>query len=225
MGLDLRAAWRAWASYRGLGPRTRAFLLGRAAVAPLGPLGGDLRALRGRVLSVGCGHGLIERYLAEVNVGVEVEGIELDAGRVEAARSTESRSPRVRVRQGDVTRLDRGRAYAAALAVDVFHHLPPERHAPLAEALHDLLEPGGTCLVKDIAPTPRSRYLWNRLHDRIVAGPAPIHCRSPGDMAVVLESAGFRVDEVRRLERSVLYPHYLVRARRVDAEEGAAKDT
>jgi hypothetical protein len=69
-------------------------------------------------------------------------------------------------------------------------------------------------LVKEMATTPRRQYLWNRLHDRIVAGPGPISCRSPEDMAELLASVGFEVDDVLRLRRLGLYPQYLVVARK-----------
>jgi 2-polyprenyl-3-methyl-5-hydroxy-6-metoxy-1,4-benzoquinol methylase len=212
--IDARAAWRAWRSYRGADAATRAFLAARIAVAPLGPMGPELRSLRGRVLSVGCGHGIVERYLAEVNPEVQMDGIELDEERVRVAQATEEASPRVRVRVADVTRLDIEEPYDAALAVDVLHHVPFEHHASIARALLHILEPGGLLLVKDISTTPRPQYLWNRLHDLLVTGPGPSWCRSPGELARLLEEAGMKVESWRRMRRIQLYPHYLVVARR-----------
>jgi SAM-dependent methyltransferase len=210
--MDVRAAWRAWRSYRGAGASTRAFLLARMAVAPLGPMGPDLRALRGRVLSLGPGHGLLERYLAEINPHVTVEGVELDEGRVKIARASAERAPRVDVRVGDVTRLEPDAPYDAAMAVDVLHHLPCEYHREVAEALGRCLVPGGVLLVKEMATEPRRQYLWNRFHDRVVAGPEPICCRPPDDLAALLREAGFEAVSHRRLRRLRLYPQYLVRA-------------
>jgi cyclopropane fatty-acyl-phospholipid synthase-like methyltransferase len=214
MAVDLRAARRTLASYRPLPVLTRAFLVARMAVAPLGPLDGDLRSLRGRLLSLGCGHGAIDRYIAEINPSVTIEGVDLDAHRVEQARATEHLAPRVRVSVADVTELDPGDGYDGALAVDVLHHVPFESHAAIAAALLRALKPGGTLLVKDMAPEPRRQYLWNRFHDRIVAGPEPIHCRMPEDMAAVVEDAGFAIADVRRVRRLGIYPQYLVLARR-----------
>jgi cyclopropane fatty-acyl-phospholipid synthase-like methyltransferase len=214
MALDARAAWRAWRSFAALGIPTQAFLLARMAVAPLGPMEPELRALRGRVLSLGCGHGAIDRYLAEINADVTVEGVDLDEERVRQAAATQDHAPRVRVSAADVTTLDPGDGYDAALAVDVLHHVPAETHGAIAAALRRALKPGGLCLVKDMAPEPRRQYLWNRFHDRIVAGPDPIHCRMPDDMAATLRDAGFEIEGVRRLKRLRIYPQYLVLARR-----------
>lgn len=214
MGLDWGAARRAWSSFEGLGVATRAFLLARMAVAPLGPMDPELRMLRGRVLSLGCGHGAIDRYLAEINPDVRIEGVDLDEKRVLQAQETQERAPRVRVAVADVTTLDPGEGYDCALAVDVLHHVPFETHATIASALLRALKPGGLLLVKDMAPEPRRQYLWNRTHDRIVAGPDPICCRMPDDMSGVLREVGFEIDRVRRLKRLRIYPQYLVLARR-----------
>lgn len=214
MGMDVGAARRAWGSFAGLGPITRAFLLARMAVAPLGPLDPELRALHGRVLSLGCGHGAIDRYLAEINPDVTIEGVDLDEGRVAQAARTQHRAPRVVVRTADVTTLDPGDGFDAAIAIDVLHHVPYDTHAAIAAALHRALVPGGLCLVKDMAPEPGRQYRWNAFHDRIVAGPEPICCRMPDDMASVLQDVGFEVLEVRRLKRLRIYPQYLVLARR-----------
>ena len=207
-----RAAYAAWRTFDGIGAATQAFLLARLAVVPLGALDHELRSLRGRVLSLGCGHGLLERYLAEINPAVEVDGYELDRGRVEQARRTEGRSPRVRVHAADVTRLDPAEQFDAALAVDVMHHIPADRHGPILETLRRHTTPEGRLLIKDIATEPRPKYLWNRFHDRVVAGESELSCRSPEEMAALAERAGFRIEEVRRMDRLSPYPHYLVAA-------------
>ena len=212
--MDWRAARAAWGSFRGLGVATRAFLLARMVVAPLGPMDAELRMLRGRVLSLGCGHGAVDRYVAEINPDVSIEGVDLDEGRVRQARQTEALAPRVRVRVADVTELDPGEGFDGALAIDVLHHVPFAAHPSIAAAMFAALKPGGMWLVKEMAPLPRRQYLFNRMHDRIVAGPDPISCRMPEDMAQVLRDTGFEIDGLRRLKRLRIYPQYLVVARR-----------
>lgn len=215
MALNRGAAWRAWHSFRGIEPRYRAFLLARILVAGLGPMEPGFRRLRGRILSLGAGHGLVDRYLADINPAVTIEGVDLDEKRVSRAIKTEGRYPRVRIRVADVTKLDPGSGYDGALAIDVIHHVPVETHHGIAAALLRALRPGGILLVKDMATTPRRQYLWNRFHDRVVVGPEPIWCYSPEDMAAMLRQAGFEIDEVTRLGRPLgLYPHYMVVARK-----------
>jgi cyclopropane fatty-acyl-phospholipid synthase-like methyltransferase len=218
MALDRVAAWRAWHSFRGIEPRARAFLFARILVAGLGPMESGFRRLHGRILSLGAGHGLVDRYLTEINPDVTIEGVDLDERRVARAIKTEQRYPRVRIRVADVTTLDPDVGYDGALAIDVIHHVPYETHPGIAAALLRALRPGGLLLVKDMATTPRRQYLWNRFHDRVVVGREPIWCYSPEGMAQMLRDAGFEIDEVTRLHRPLgLYPHYMVIARKAQS--------
>lgn len=211
MGVDRRAALRAWSSFRGSGPTTLGFLAARLAIVPLGALDGELRDLSGRVLSLGCGHGVAERYLAEVNPDVHIDGFELDDKRVVAAGRSQHRAPRVTIHCADVTRLEEQGGYDGALAIDVMHHIEPTAHAGVATALARSLRPGGVALVKDMALTPRWKYRWNRFHDRVVAGER-VHCLEPDDMAALFESAGLQTSRVERVDRAGSpYPQYLVR--------------
>ena len=208
--IDPQAALAAWRSYAGAPPGVRAFVGARLLLLPLCKIDAELCALRGRVLSLGAGYGAVERYLAELNDGVTVEGVELDAERVAVAN--ECPAPRVAMRAGDALEPGSG-PYDSALAVDLLHHVPAERHGEVLGSVAGLLRPGGTFLVKDIARTPGWQHDWNRLHDRLVAGPDPIHCREPRDLADLALASGFASARWRRVARFDPYPHYLVELR------------
>lgn len=211
-GGKLRPAFRAWRSYRGAPPGVRAFLAARLGLmVPLTELNDELRGLRGRVLSLGSGYGVLERYLAELNPEVEVEGFELDGERVVLARRTAP--PRVAIHEQDVRAIDGRHAYDAGFAVDVLHHVPSDDHHELAAALARALKPGGVLLVKDIARTPHWRHEFNRLHDRLVTGDGTIFTREPEEMAAVFAAAGFGCERCERIGRASPYPHYLLRLR------------
>ncbi|MGB3033990.1 MAG: class I SAM-dependent methyltransferase, partial [Candidatus Microthrix parvicella] len=186
------------ASYRGAPPVTRAFVVARFVVAPVGPLEAELRGRSGRVLSLGSGLCMLERYLAETNPDLSFVGVDLDETKVELIERTRERSPRVTLRLGDATTIDEPAVYDTVLICDALHHFPAETHAGVARAVAAALVPGGQVLVKDLDVAPRWKYHWNRLHDRLVAGPEPIHCRPIGEMARIFEAAGLVVDEQRR---------------------------
>jgi SAM-dependent methyltransferase len=220
MTVTAGALWRTWTSYRGAPTVTRAFVAARLAIAPLGAVERALRDVSGRVVSLGSGISVIERVVAEVRPDLEFVGIDLDPRRVAMIERTASRSPRVSLRLGDATELDDVDAYDAVLACDALHHFPPDTHKPVAVSIARALKPGGVCIVKDLDIAPTWKYQWNRLHDRIVAGPDPIHCRAPGDMADILGSAGLQVEQAERIDgRWEPYAHYVVRARRPASEQ------
>jgi SAM-dependent methyltransferase len=212
---DLGALRRAFASYRGAPLATRAFVACRLAIAPLAPLGEEARSLAGRMLSLGSGISLVERYLAELNQRLVIEGIDLDDRRVELIRSTAHQAPRVTLRQGDALCLDEPNTYDAVLICDALHHFDPDAHKRVARAVADALKPGGVCIVKELDVAPRWKHEWNRIHDRIVAGPEPIFCRTPDDVANILTGAGLVPEVVRRIDRRwEPYAHFVVRARK-----------
>jgi 2-polyprenyl-6-hydroxyphenyl methylase/3-demethylubiquinone-9 3-methyltransferase len=212
-----RAAWRAWHSYRGAKPATRAFLAARLLVLPLKPLAEEFERLDGRVLGVGSGHGLVARYLAELNPNVTVTGIDVDADRVAIAQATEANAPRVRIRVADIRHLDAHTEFDAAGAVDLMHHIPPSDHRAVADALARAVRPGGTLLIKDIAPTPRWKHAINRLHDRIVSGAATT-ATDPHSLAEVFTAAGFATERLDRVASLSPHPHFILRARRLPDE-------
>ena len=196
--------------------RIRAFLGARLLVLPLKPLADEFERLEGRVLGVGSGHGLLARFLAEVNPRVEVEGIDVDAERVAVARATEARSPRAHIRVADVRALDANGQYDAAAAVDLIHHIAPADRPAVARALAAAVKPGGTLLIKDIAATPRWKHAVNRLHDRIVSGERT-WAMDPAAMAKLFADAGFEIERLERIAPLSPYPHFILRARRAPA--------
>jgi 2-polyprenyl-3-methyl-5-hydroxy-6-metoxy-1,4-benzoquinol methylase len=209
-----RAAFRAWRSYRGAPAGTRLFLAARLVVLPLRPLAAEFAALHGRVLAVGSGHGLLERWLAELNPGVTVDGSDLDGERVALAAATQARAPRVRMHHRDVRSVGEHEAFDAAVAIDLLHHVPYGDHEAIAGALGRALKPGGVVLIKDIARTPRWRHGFNSLHDRLVTGEHETFSREPEEMAAVFEAAGFRTERCYRVAPLSPYPHFILRLRR-----------
>lgn len=180
---------------------------------PLKPLADELRHLDGRILSVGSGHGLLERFLAELNPAVTVTGLDLNAERAAIAAASQARAPRVTIRAQDIRSLDEGGGYDAAIAIDLIHHVPAGDHQALAEALARAVKPGGTLLIKDIARTPHAKHAVNRLHDRLVAHEATT-AQEPEALGELFADAGFTIERLERIAPLSPYPHFILRARR-----------
>lgn len=213
--LDAAAVARTARSYRGASTFMRAYVAARICVAPLAVVGRELADVRGRILSLGCGAAVIERYVAELNPEVEIRGFDLDNRNIGVIGRTIANCPRVTVERHDITRLSEPPVHAAVLLSDVLHHLPPTSHLGLARAVEHALAPGGICVIKDLDAGPRWKNRWNRVHDRIVAGPEPIHCRPLDEMTALFGRVGLDVKRSERIDGPwTPYAHYLITLRK-----------
>ena len=209
-----RATLAAWRSYRPLPFGERAFLAARGIIVPLRAVVEAFDGCGGTIVSIGCGHGLVERVLANHNPGVAVQGYELATARVGAAAACPVADGRVVVHEADVRALAPSATFDGALLVDLLHHLPYRDHPALLADLAKRIKPGGLLVIKEIARTPRLKHLWNATHDRLVAGEERVHCHEPEELARLLTKQGLTIDKIERLHPWSPYPHYLVVATR-----------
>ena len=217
--VDRAAVRRAKAMYRSAPFGVRAFVTARYLIAPLSPLTEEVAGLNGRMLSLGSGFAMIERYLVEVNPDLFIEGIDMDKHKVDLINTIAGADDRIHLRHGDATRLMSETTYDAVLICDALHHFTAESHEPLAREVAATLVPGGVCIIKDLDVQPRWKYWWNRLHDRVVAGPEPLYCRAPDEMARCFQAAGLELERIERTDRPwTPYAHYLLRLRKPAAE-------
>ncbi len=72
------------------------------------------------------------------------------------------------------------------------------------------VRPGGTLILKDLAPTPRWKAWANQLHDAIMARQRVYYC-PPDEIANWLRAEGLDVVETTPMHR-LWYAHHLIRA-------------
>lgn len=152
------------AKYRSRNPVVR--LLVRRFLATVGRLAAAEGAER--VLEVGCGEGLVLRYLRERH-GLLVDGVEPDPVALAAARR---RNPQSRLWRGDACRLGvRSGSYDLVLCLEVLEHL-----AEPAAALRELRRVARRRLILSVPHEPYFR-LGNCLRGRHLArlGDPPDH--------------------------------------------------
>jgi len=185
----------------------------------------------GRILEIGCGHGLFSSYAALAAPARSVVGVDIDAAKIALAQRVATRLPGVDLsfRVAESGAVPAGPWDAIAI-VDVLYLMPADAQRSLLAEAAAQLAPDGLLLVKEMSPTPRWKATWNRWQetlavsvlgiterDRPDRGAASFEFVDPGTMASWLAGDGLTIAQ-QRLDRHRLHPHHLVTGRRVRPE-------
>jgi 2-polyprenyl-3-methyl-5-hydroxy-6-metoxy-1,4-benzoquinol methylase len=209
-----RAARAALAAYRDAPPGDRLHVWIRWLTCPFPPVV-DVLPHSGRVLEVGCGHGLFSTYAARRLPGASVQGVDIDPDKIAVAQgSVSSGRPGFAVAESGV--LPAG-PWDAVVLVDVLYLLDRAGQRALLESAAGVLAPGGVLVVKDMATRPRWKARLNELQEtvsvrvlRITAGSARFAFVEPDERASWLQAAGLVDVRARRLDRGRAHPHHLL---------------
>lgn len=219
-GLDRRpdAAGRAaLALYRTAPPAVRAHVAIRWWSAPFPAIARALPA-SGRIVEIGCGHGLFSAYAALDAPGRELTGVDIDQQKIRHAQAAGSRTERLSFAHAPSGAVPEG-PWDAAVFVDVLYLLPAAEQRRLLVETVGRLAPGGTLVVKEMGTEPAWKVRWNTVQEtlsvkvlRITEG-SSFDFVPPATMASWLEELGLEV-ELRRLDRHRVHAHHLLVARR-----------
>jgi 2-polyprenyl-3-methyl-5-hydroxy-6-metoxy-1,4-benzoquinol methylase len=182
----------------------------------------------GRILEVGCGHGLMAAFLAMESRARTVRGIDVAPGKVREARAA---AERARHRGADLgfTCVQPGELppgpWEAIVVVDVLYLLEEAAQRSLLERSAGLLAPGGVLAVKEMSTHPRWKFWWNELQEtlavrlfRITWG-GPFTFLPPSAVEGAMRELGLEARS-RRLDRGRPYPHHLLVGKRPEEDGG-----
>ncbi len=200
--------------------KERMFVRARAYSAPLEEL--TRRAPSGRILDLGCGHGLVTAMLAKERLDRTVWGVDPDAAKVGLARQSVGKLPNVKLILGQSRDLlaELAGSFDAAVVADVLYLLPEPAVRAALEDLRKLLVPGGLLLLKEA----ESDGSW-REHKALVQEQVMVKMlkktKDSGGLGflprekhlALLKGAGFDVTEVVPLGQGYATPHVLFIAR------------
>lgn len=208
------AARAALGAYRTAPLADRLHVLVRWLTCPFPPVV-EVLPNEGRVLEVGCGHGLFSGYLARRSPGLRVHGVDIDAAKIAVARTSEEPG-RLDFAVGASGSVPDG-PWDGVVLVDVLYLLDEAAQRALLKACAAVLAPGGVLVVKDMATRPRWKARWNALQEslsvrvlKITAGSPEFAFVDSDERARWLVAAGLEEVRARRLDRGRVHPHHLL---------------
>lgn len=208
---------RSLGRYRGQALGIQGFVLARHLLAPLSRV---LAAVppRGRVLDVGCGHGLFANAAALGSPERQVLGVDPSGAKISVARSSSTGLPNVRYVQGIVQDIEE-RDFDAISILDVLYLLPIEEKLAVLRACRERIAPDGVLILKTNDTRPPWKYRIARLQEEAMTGLGltmghGLYFLSREQNAGLLELAGFRPTIVD-LNTWLPYPHVMFVSRPV----------
>ena len=186
---------KALGCYRHERPFIRLFVLARHVLAPLRRVAAEVPR-RGRILDLGCGHGLFANLLAVTGPEREILGVDPSSEKLRVARRSSHGLANVRYRHGraeDVVE----RGFDAITILDVLYLLPDDAKLAVLQRCHALLAPGGTLLLKANDTRPWWKYGIVRAEEELMVRAlgltlgGQIHFRGVTQYMALLRAAGF----------------------------------
>ncbi|WP_407341729.1 class I SAM-dependent methyltransferase [Pengzhenrongella phosphoraccumulans] len=208
----------ALALYGGEPAAARAHVLVRWWSAPFEPVAAALPA-SGRILEIGCGHGLFSAYAALSEPGRTVTGTDIDAGKIRLAQAAARRSTARLTFAVDESGAVPAGPWDAVAFVDMLYLLPAVSQRRLLTDAAAVLAPGGSLIIKEMGTHPHWKVRWNTLQEtvsvkvlRITEG-SSFDFVEPSIMAGWLRELGLTTT-TQRLDHGRMHPHHLLTARR-----------
>jgi predicted exporter len=181
--------------FRGLSAYPRMFARFKLRLDPMLARLGDFLPDKGTILDIGCGHGVVSAWMLARSDDLRIVGIEPDEDRATTARFV--LGDRGTVHEGvapdDLPEVPA----AAAVCLDVIHHLNDDGLAKTLAHVRKSLVPGGPLILRVTVPGPGPApfYRWVETRRLALARLVP-HYRGREETVKAMLAAGLRVDLV-----------------------------
>jgi len=172
----------------------------------------------GRILEIGCGHGLFSAYAALAEPGRDVLGVDIDVDKIGYGAAAAEGVDGLELRVAPDGAVPDG-PWDAVVVVDVLYLLPADAQRRLLTEAVARLAPSGVVVVKEMGTTPRWKARWNTFQETLSVKVLRITEGSSFDFVAPETTAGWLTDlgltvQAHRLDAGRVHPHHLLVARR-----------
>ncbi len=173
----------------------------------------------GRILDVGCGHGLFANALALQSPARQVVGVDPSGAKIAVARASALGLPNVSYHHGMVQDVQEG-DFDGISILDVLYLLPVEEKLAVLRACRERIAPNGVLVLKTNDTSPPWKYRVARLQEQLMTGlgltlgHGELHFYSREQNAGLLQLAGFET-RIVDLNTWLPYPHVMFVSRPV----------
>lgn len=205
-----------WRIYRGTPGSVRLHNLIRLATCPIEKVIAELPN-GGRLLDIGCGHGLVSLGAALAKPNLTMLGLDVDQAKIRAANKAAANLPggeRASFMAASDLNLPKGH-WDAIVIVDVLYLLGQAEQKQLVNSCVRRLKPGGRLVIKEMNFTPKWKYWWNLVQEtmavrlfKFTKGRGQLCFTAPKEIAGWLAAAGLKT-RLRPLDKGYLHPHFL----------------
>lgn len=191
----------------------RAFVRARHLLCPFSAIEARVPE-RGRVLDLGCGHGLFSAIMATASPERSILGVDPSPAKIRVAGTLAAKLPNVRFLQGTVDDVAES-GFDAVTIMDVLYLLPEAEKLKIMQRCRELLRPGGRLVLKTNDTHPAWKFRWAWLQEAamtrigLTMSEHALHFISCERHVELLKEAGFSRIDVVHLPFPLPYPHTL----------------
>lgn len=153
----------------------------------------------GKVLDLGCGHGLLSTLVAETSPERQVIGVDHDAKRIEIAGKINHLIPNLNFKSDSLQTAFEADC-SAILLIDVMHYFNSEEQKSLIAKSYQNLKPGGKLLLRELNPNKSAVSMFNQAYEKSVTtlnwtktSASHLHYREELEWVALLKETGFQV--------------------------------
>jgi predicted exporter/SAM-dependent methyltransferase len=192
MAQTLRAVSRL---YRFQGPYVSQFACWKMKTDPLFSAVEKAAPVRGEILDVGCGYGLVAHWLTFFNPERRVHGVDFDSEKIRVAQATARANSRVTFEWRDILEWPEFPVSDCALLCDVLHYFPRELKADVLRKIFAALRPGGCLVIRDRAVVRAEKWAVRLGRNRTRHG---LHFEDEKTHLALLRETGFDQIDIRQ---------------------------